>query len=133
MPDAKAFIDTNVLLYLLSHDAVRADRAESILRTGAIISVQVLNEMTHVARRKLNMSWVEITELVELIRVVCPVVALTVETHDKGRRIAEQYGLSVYDSMIVAAAILAECEIVYSEDMHDGLVVDDRLRITNPF
>lgn len=133
MPAANAFIDTNILLYLLSADTAKADRAETIVRAGGLISVQVLNEMVNVARRKLAMSWGEINELVALIRLLCPTEPLTIETHDKGRLVAEQYGLSVYDAMIVAAALFGGCEILYSEDMQDGLRIDHQLRICNPF
>ncbi len=66
MPASKAFIDTNILLYLLSADADRADRAEVIVRNGGMISVQVLNEMANVARRKLAMPWREIIEVLAL-------------------------------------------------------------------
>ena len=133
MPDPKAFIDTNILLYLLSSDTEKADRAENILSAGGVISVQVLNEMANVALRKLAMSWTEINEVLMLIRAVCPTEPLTVETHDRGRLVAERYELSVYDSMIVAAALLAGCETLYSEDMQDGLQIDKKLRICNPF
>jgi predicted nucleic acid-binding protein len=133
MPASKAFIDTNILLYLLSADADKADRAELIVRKGGLISVQVLNEMTNVARRKLAMPWREINEVLALIRSVCPVESLTIDTHDRGRRVAERYRLSVYDAMIVAAALLAGCETLHSEDMQDGLLIDNQLRIRNPF
>ncbi|MFZ1201791.1 MAG: PIN domain-containing protein [Desulfobacterales bacterium] len=133
MPAPEVFIDTNVLLYLLSADTEKADRAEAILRAGGFISVQVLNEVDNVARRKLAMPWIEINEVLALIRSVCPVEPLTIETHDRGRLVAERYGLSVYDAMIVAAALLGECEILYSEDMQDGLVIDRQLNICNPF
>jgi predicted nucleic acid-binding protein len=133
MPDPKVFIDTNVLLYLLSADDKKADRVEVILRTGGLISVQVLNEMTNVARRKLAMSWMEIDELLALIRSFCAVAPLSVETHDRGRLIAERYGLSVFDAMIVSAALFGGCETLYSEDMQDGIFIDQQLRICNPF
>ena len=133
MPDPKAFIDTNILLYLLSADTDKADCAETILRAGGLISVQVLNEMANVARRKLAMSWMDINEVLTLIRSICPTEPLTVETHDRGRLVAERYGLSVYDAMIVAAALLGGCETLYSEDMQDGLLIDNQLRIRNPF
>ena len=133
MPNYKAFIDTNILLYLLSADADKADRAELIVRKGGLISVQVLNEMANVARRKLAMPWREINELLALIRSVCSVEPLTIETHDRGRRVAERYKLSVYDAMIVAAALIAGCETLHSEDMQDGLLIDNQLRIRNPF
>ena len=133
MPDLKTFIDSNVLLYLLSTDTDKADRAEEIVQTGGLISVQVLNEITNVARRKLTMPWIEINEILALIRLVCPTEPLTIETHDKGKLVAERYGLSVYDAMIVAAALLAGCETLYSEDMQDGQLIDQQLRICNPF
>lgn len=133
MPEPKAFIDTNVLIYLLTADEQKAELAESILRTGGVISVQVLNEMANVAIRKHAMSWEEVSEFLGLIRELCLVEPLTTETHDVGRRIAERYKLSLYDGMIVAAALLAECDILYSEDMHNGLLIEKQLRIFNPF
>jgi predicted nucleic acid-binding protein len=133
MPDPKTFIDTNVLLYLLSADTSKANRAETIVQAGGLISVQVLNEMANVARRKLAMSWMEINEVLSLIRSICPTAPLTVETHDRGMFVAERYGLNVYDAMIVAAALLGGCETLYSEDMQDGLLIGNQLRICNPF
>ena len=133
MPAAKAFIDSNVILYLLSKDAKKADAAEAVLRAGGVISVQVLNEITNVALKKLGMPWPEINQFLALLRSLCAVEPLTVETHDRGRVVAERYGLSVYDSMIAAAALLAGCAVLYSEDMQNGLVVDKQLRVANPF
>jgi predicted nucleic acid-binding protein len=75
----------------------------------------------------------EINEVLALIRSVCPTAPLTIETHDRGRFVAERYGLSVYDAMIVAAALLGGCETLYSEDMHNGLLIEHQLRICNPF
>ena len=79
------------------------------------------------------MSWTEINELVKLIRAICHTEPLTIKTHDKGRLIAEQYQLNVCDAMIVASALLAKCETVYSEDMQHGFLIDDQLQICNPF
>ena len=133
MPEPKAFIDSNVLIYLLSADADKADQAETVLQKGGLISVQVLNEVANVARRKLAMSWEEINEVLSLIRMLCPAEPLTVEAHDKGMMIAERYVLSIYDAMIVAAALIGGCDTLYSEDMQDGLLIDNQLRICNPF
>ncbi|MCU0573923.1 MAG: PIN domain-containing protein [Syntrophobacteraceae bacterium] len=133
MPGPEVFIDTNVLLYLLSADHDKADRAEAVLRARGVTGVQVLNELANVALRKLAMPWEEIHEFLSLIRSVCPIVPLTIETHDRGRLVAERYNLSVYDAMIVAAALLAGCKTLYSEDMQEGLLIDQQLRICNPF
>ena len=133
MPDSEIFIDTNILLYTLSADDDKADRAEAILQAGGLISVQVLNELTNVMWRKFNMPWKEINEIVSIIRSICPVVPLTVETHDRGRNVAERYNIGVYDAMIIAAALNEGCKRLYSEDMQNGMTIDDQLRICNPF
>ena len=131
--EARVFIDTNVLLYFLSADNRKAEVAEALVSGGGIISVQVLNEMTNVARRKLNMPWKDIEEFSSLIQSFCNIESLTIETYKKGLQIASKYQLSVYDAMIAASASLANCEILYTEDMHDGLITDGQLRIVNPF
>jgi predicted nucleic acid-binding protein len=108
----KLFADTNVLLYLLSQDAQKADQAEVVLNKGVMISVQVLNEVTHVLRRKIKLSWPEIHTFLALIQSLCTVQPLTIETHAQGLTLAERYHFLVYDSMIVAAALLAQCRIL---------------------
>ena len=133
MSAAEQFFDTNVLLYLLSGDDTRADRAEQELGAGGVISVQVLNEFASVATRKLKMSIEEIREVLATFRSVCKIVSLSEETHDVGLKIAEKYGLSVYDAMIVASALLAGCKTLVSEDMQHGQVLDGRLKVRNPF
>jgi hypothetical protein len=86
MSEANNFFDTNVLLYLLSKDAAKADRAEVLLATGGVVSVQVLNEFASVATRKLAMTIPEIREILSTIRAVCVVRSLDIETHDLGSR-----------------------------------------------
>lgn len=130
---AERFFDTNVLLYLLSGDCTRADRAEAALATGGVLSVQVLNEFASVAMRKIRMPLDEIREVLATVRALCKIVPITEATHDKGLEIADRYGLSIYDAMIVASALIADCEILLSEDMQDGQVFDGALKIRNPF
>jgi predicted nucleic acid-binding protein len=127
------FFDTNVLVYLASGDPAKADRAEKLIGTGGEISVQVLNELANVARRKMQISWTETHTFLNLIRDVLTVHSLTVETHEAGLRLAEKYRLSIYDAMIVASALQAGCETLWSEDMKHGLAIDGVLRIRNPF
>ena len=128
-----SFIDTNVLVYLASGDPAKADRAEAIVAEGGIVSVQVLNELVHVARRKMGLSWVEVRDLLSLLRGLLSVEPVTIETHEMGLALAERFGFSLFDAMIVAAALLAGCERLWSEDLQDRLLVDGRLRIANPF
>lgn len=126
------FADTNIVLYLLD-DGPKADRAEAILGQGPRISVQVLNEAMVNCRRKAGLSWDETGTFLAGIQALCPVEDLTLQTHEVGRALAERYNFSVYDAMIVAAALRAGCTTLWTEDMHDGLVVEDRLRLVNPF
>jgi len=127
------FFDSNVLLYLASDDGAKANRAEALLSDGGTISVQVLNEMSNAAIRKLGMSWSQVGTLLEPVRALCRIEPLTEDTYGLGARLAVRYQFSVYDAMIVAAALLAGADTLYSEDMHDGLLVEGRLRIRNPF
>lgn len=131
--ESRDFIDSNVVLYLLSSDPRKADDAEGLLRAGPFISVQVLNEVTQVCVRKLGMGWDEIARFVHLVRSFCRVVPLTVEIHERARGLAERHRLSVYDACIAAAAMTAGCQTLYSEDMNHGQILGDGLTIRNPF
>ena len=128
-----SFFDTNVLLYVASGDPVKADRAEKLIAAGGVISVQVLNEITNVARRKMGFSWTETRAFLSMIRGLLPVRPLTIDTHETGLALAERYGLSTWDAMIAASALHADCDTLWSEDMQHGVALDDRLRIVNPF
>ena len=133
MSIAEHFIDTNVLLYLLSGDTAKADCADRVVQAGGTISVQVLNEFAAVASRKLKMSNREIGEVLAAVRAGCRVTPLTEATHILGMQLSKQYRLSIYDAMIVAAALEAGCKTLWSEDIHHGLVIEKRLVIQNPF
>lgn len=127
------FVDTNVLLYLLSDDAAKADRAEALLRERIVISVQVLNEFANVARRKLRLEWSAVSQALLDIRRFAEVRPLTLETHERGIVLAKRYQLSVYDAMIAAAALDAGCETLASEDFSAGQRLERRLTVCNPF
>jgi predicted nucleic acid-binding protein len=128
-----SFIDTNILIYLTSRDAAKADRAEAIVRAGGAISVQVLNEVANVARRKMRLSWAEIHELLPMIRGLLTVHTVTTEVHETGLSLAERHGFSVDNAMIVASALSADCDTLWSEDMQQGMLIERRLRILDPF
>jgi predicted nucleic acid-binding protein len=127
------FFDTNVVLYLASNDEIKAGQAEHVIGEGGTISVQVLNEITNVARRKMHMSWEDTHAFLGLVRDLLSVKPLSIDTHEAGILLAERYSLSVYDAMIVASALHASCETLWSEDMQSGLLIEGQLRIVNPF
>ncbi len=128
-----SFFDTNVVMYLLSSDQAKADRAEMLVEEGGTVSVQVLNELANVARRKMALPWNELRPFLSMLCSLVEVRPLTKELHDSGLALAEPHKLSIYDAMIVAAALEADCRTLWSEDMHHGLVIESRLKIVNPF
>jgi predicted nucleic acid-binding protein len=130
--NAKAFFDTNVLLYLAG-DPVKAIVVRRLLETGGVMSVQVLNEFAHVARGKFALTIRAIRELLGIVRELCEVSPLTVTHHDDALRLADRYRLRLYDALIVAVALDTQCELLYSEDLHAGQIFDRRLKIVNPF
>jgi predicted nucleic acid-binding protein len=127
------FFDTNVVVYIASGDATKADRAEKIIAAGGAISVQVLNELTNVARRKMKMSWPDTHALLDMLRGLLTVHPLTVDIHETGLELAERYGFSTYDAMIAASALHAGCDTLWSEDMQHDMTLKEGLRIVNPF
>jgi predicted nucleic acid-binding protein len=127
------FLDTNILVYAFTTDQ-RAAAAQALLGRGCATSVQGLNEFTNVARRKLGMTWPEVGDALAAIRTVCRTVVPTdIEMHLDALRLAERDGYTILDALMVAAALRADCKILFSEDMQDGMVIDGGLRIVNPF
>jgi predicted nucleic acid-binding protein len=106
---------------------------EAAIAADGAISVQVLNELTSVARRKMQMSWSDTHALLSMLRDLLTVHPLTVEIHETGLELAERYGFSIYDAMIAASALRAGCDTMWSEDMQHGMKLDQGLRIVDPF
>ena len=130
----KPFLDTNVLIYAVAENDPRNTRAEELLASGGMLSVQILNEFVAVARRKILMSWSEVLEALDAFRVLCPSpLPLTIEMHEASLKIAERHGYNIYDALVVAAALQAGCTTLYSEDLQDGQIIDQKLTIRNPF
>lgn len=128
-----SFLDSNVLLYFASQDPAKAARAEALMDAGGTINVLILNEMASVMRRKFAYSWEQVGRVLETVRRAFQVEPLLLGTHERGLGVAERYLIGVYDAVIVAAALDAGCDTLWSEDMHDGLVIEGTLTIRNPY
>ena len=127
------FLDSNVLVYAFTEDP-RTVTARALLGRGCRISIQGLNEFTNVARRKLGKSWDEIHDALAVIRSLCPtIVPVDVAIHETGLRVAERHGFAFFDALMIAAALRAGRTTLWSEDMQDGMLIDGKLRIANPF
>ena len=127
-----AFFDSNILVYAFSTDN-RRQVALTTIAGGGAISAQVLNEFTNVLRRKQRQDWPVIEAAVQSIRFRFPDIApLTADTHAAALTLARDHTLAFYDAQIVAAAIEAGCDILYTEDMQHGRSIG-ALTIVNPF
>jgi predicted nucleic acid-binding protein len=131
--DPRFFLDSNILIYSVAEGDPRSERARALIFAGGHISIQVLNEFVNVSRRKLGKPWPEIHAILDTIRMSCePVWPITEETHRIALVVAQRYGCQIYDAMIVASALEAGCDTLYSEDMQDGQQIG-ALTIRDPF
>ena len=131
--NSNVFFDTNCLLYLQTQDTVKIASLEQKLTQGGIVSVQVLNEVFNVCHKKLKLTPRATDIFLDSLKEIFDVEPITVKTHELGVLLSQRYNFSPYDAMIVASALIAQCTILYSEDMQHGLVVQNRLTIVNPF
>ena len=129
---ADVFFDTNMLLYLLSGDTRKASRAEELIAARGVISVQVLNEFVAAAVRKAVLQFHEIREILSTVRGLCSVRPVDIGTHELALDLAEERHFSIYDALIVAAALRAECTFLYTEDLQHNQRIES-LIIKNPF
>ena len=128
----KAFFDTNILVYTTTSDRRKQQAAACLSRRG-VASIQVLNEFVHVARRKLRIDWPQIEiALTEFRASFDEILPVTLNTHDSAVALARDHGLAFYDALIVAAAIEAGCDTLFTEDLQHGRSISG-LTIVNPF
>jgi len=133
MTEGKPFFDTNVIVYAFEEGGRRRQAALNLLAAGGITSVQILNEFASVARRKLGFLWPEIEEAVAGICILLPAPApLRLQTHIRAIQIAARFDFSIYDGLIVAAALENGCRVLYTEDMQHGQKIEG-LAVRNPF
>jgi predicted nucleic acid-binding protein len=131
-----SFVDTNVWLYALvqTDDVQKRERAKEVVsRANIMVSVQVINETCVNLLRKASVSEETVRQLVAAFYERCAVLDSDLETLLAASESRERYGLSFWDSMIVASALRAGCKTLYTEDMQDGMNVAGRLDIVNPF
>ena len=129
----RAFLDTNILVYAFSWNDSRKPAAERLIVQGGVIGIQTLNEFINVERNKLGVPWPTVLDSLRVVEKLCPPpIPVTQATHHLGLRIAQASGYHIYDSLMLAAALEASCTVFYSEDLHDGQVIDT-IKIRNPF
>lgn len=136
MPDNPAvFIDTNIWLYafLDTGESEKSARAKELLqRAEPMLSIQVVNEICVNLIKKADFSEEQISQLIEALYEKYPIVELDENILLTASQLRREYVFSFWDSMIVACALAANAEILYSEDMQTGLIVRGVLKVINP-
>ena len=127
------FLDTNVLIYAFTPDSDKVAAAEALLADKPLVSVQGLNEMVNVLRRKRAFSWVEVDEVLDTVARLCRVQSQSLATHQHARELVQRYRLGWWDSLQLASALEAGAETFWSEDLQHGLLMEQQLRVRNPF
>lgn len=128
----RAFADTNIAVYAESDDGEKSKRARSILESSPVISTQVVNETIAALTGKYGFSKSDDHEVADALMDLCEVVSVDEGTVRVAMKLSVRYQLSHWDALIVAAAIQASCDLIYSEDMQHEQVFDDRVSVKNP-
>jgi predicted nucleic acid-binding protein len=128
-----AFADTNIVVYAYGVDPAKVARAKVILNDTPLISTQVINEFHNVARRKLGLDMATRHRIANDLLQSCRVIAVDQIIVSAAMQIEARYQVSYWDALILAAALAAGCDTLYSEDMQDGQIFEGRLTVKNPF
>lgn len=137
-PSAKAFLDTDCIIHLYSGDtsprpaAVR-ELVDSIGTKNIVVSTQVLQEFCNICMQQYSLPAAGVLKALSELLAAFRISGNDVETVIEAVYLAEQYGCSFNDGHILAAALQSSCEVLYTEMLEHGMVVEDRLRIVNPF
>lgn len=131
----KLFLDSNILVYCYStSDMHKRGIARALASMDNVhISTQVLNETTNVLAKKYSISWGDLAKLIDDFENNFTVRLVSISEIRKSCGIAERYGFSFFDSLMIASALECNCDILYSEDMQNGQIIEDNLKIVNPF
>lgn len=132
---AKAFLDTNIIIYCYSQDEPdKQHRArECAQENQSWISTQVLNETINTLKRKFSLDYRQIGAVVDELSQQSQIAVVSLNTIRKALEVAQRYQYSYFDSLIIASALEAECDRLYSEDLQDGQKIDNVLTLINPF
>lgn len=137
----KVFIDTNILVYLFDKSEkqkqtrIKTFISEYLSRAKIYLSVQVINEFINVTSRKITfpISSDKQKDIIELVSDLFFITPLNLSTTLGALEISTKYKLSYWDSLIISSALENKCNILYSEDMQNGIIIEGRLTILNPF
>lgn len=131
----KIFLDTNILIYCYTtSEPDKQSKAQSLANLPQVmISTQVLKEFTNTLRKKFKLEWPAILAALEEVETNFQIFYNTLTSIKRACTIADRYGFSFYDSLIIVAALESGCSILYSEDLQHGQIIENTLMVRNPF
>jgi len=127
------FADTNVVVYAYANDTLKSPIAEAILKASPVVSTQVVSEFLNVARVKMGLDRATRHAVARDLLRSCVVVAVDARVLAEAMMLEEKHQISYWDALIVAAALMAGCGTLYSEDFQNGQIFEDLLTVKNPF
>lgn len=129
----KYFLDTNILIYSIGNIMPKKTIAVNLIGKDAVISTQIITESANVMSRKLKYGYPEIRVITNMFAEEMNLHIITHHTIRTAFDIAEKYGFSYYDSQVIACALESDCAVLYSEDLQHNQLIENSLRIVNPF
>jgi predicted nucleic acid-binding protein len=131
---SKFAVDTNIFIYLRSTDyPEKSYKANELLDHSPVVSVQVISEYLNVFKRLFKYPKQKIMEICLSDLDGCRIQPVTYDTLQRAKKLIDHYDFQLFDSIVVASALEAGCNTLYSEDLQHGLMVDKQLKIINPF
>ena len=121
------------MIYLEGNDAVKRSISEDLLSFAPVIPSQVVTEFLNVTRRLRNIPKLQAMNEAAALFADCRIAPMQYSTIDLAIKLIQKYDFQLFDSLIVALALESDCEILYTEDMQHGLLVNKKLQIVNPF
>jgi predicted nucleic acid-binding protein len=131
----KSFLDTNILIYAYSvTEPEKKEKALQILGSPSIfISTQVINEFIWVMNKKYTVDFSQLSLIVQSFFELYNVASITQKTIHKAINLSQTLKYSYWDSLMLSSALESECNIFYSEDVQHSRIIEEKLRIVNPF
>ncbi|GHT12433.1 ribonuclease VapC [Bacteroidia bacterium] len=131
---SKVALDTNILIYAYDkQDLHKREIARELLISSAVVSAQTVSEYINVLKRLTAQPKDMIIDLCIESLANCTIQPINKSTLLLAKHIIHRYDLQIFDSIIVASALEADCKILYSEDMRNDMEIEAQLTIINPF
>lgn len=132
----KIFLDTNIIIYCYSNSEIEKQTiARSLFERydSLFISKQVINEMTNILFKKFKLESYQVENTIIEISKIVNTYDFNLDTQVKAIQLKNNYNLQYYDALIIATALENNCKILFSEDMQNNLIIENKLTIINPF